>query len=89
MLRYEKELFNFLINRMEVIGITEVEAQGICIALEMYNTKDIYYLSEEEILTLSCISTDTKKKNLWKLIKEVQNDPQFTPVLVLPSLSYI
>jgi len=87
MLRYEANLYDLLVYQMEVIGIigiTEMEAQAVCDALCMDDTSSLYYLTKKEVLSLSCISTE-KRRRLWKLIEEVIKDPRFAPVIVMPS----
>ena len=81
MLLYNERLYDFLTSKSGLTEcITDAEAQSICIALEMYNTSCLNYLSKEEIDNLSCITAD-KKKILWKLIKEVKKDRRFAPDL--------
>lgn len=80
MLRYEERLYDLLVSQKDATSITEAEAQSVCIALEMYDTSSLNYLSKVEIISLSCISLD-KKKKLWKLIKEVKKDRRFAPDL--------
>jgi hypothetical protein len=84
MLRYNANLYDLLVYQMEVIGITEIEAQAVCDALCMDDTSNLYYLTKKEVMSLSCISTE-KKRQLWKLIEEVKRDPRFAPVIVMPS----
>jgi ribosomal protein S13 len=82
MLRYEAKLYDLLVNQKDVIGINDEDARAVCDALEMDDTCNLYYLSKNEVMTLSFLSID-KKKRLWKLIEDVQNDPRFAPVFVI------
>ena len=48
MLRYEANLYDLLVYQMEVIGITEIEAQAVCDALCMDDTSSLYYLTKKK-----------------------------------------
>ena len=71
-------LLEFLKSHMNVLGFTEKDVNNVYEELRMMDTRDLNHLRDITYLDdLACLNED-QKRQLWKLVEEVQADRRYS-----------